>query len=457
MSSTTKIEWSEQSWNPIIGCNLKSPGCTNCYAMPMAARLAAMGHASYQGLTQQAKTGAVWTGKLALNEKALIAPLKRKKPTTYFVNSMGDLFHENVPDDWIDRVFAVMALCPQHTFQVLTKRSGRMREYTTKVWGDHRDEIARTTTAVNDVFRLAGHRGNWGRCGSTSTSITTVSAATGAREYAMLRRLPDGGVERFYWHNGQETWTRCSDAYAERVPRFGAHTGEFGWGLKEWPLPNVWLGVSVEDQTRANERIPDLLATPAAVRWLSCEPLLGPVDLLRVAYPKIEYETGIHYLDVLRAGYWSPKGKSPFFRPAQPDEEQGFFTNHSDLGRIDWVVCGGESGKDARPMHPDWARQLRDQCAAADVPFFFKQWGEWVPAEFADEPFIQFQDGRYIDGHLLPDADDDPKWTYDWSNDEYEGHCLFEKVGKKAAGRTLDGIEHNGMPKAARIAEAAAR
>lgn len=365
MSSTTKIEWSEQSWNPIIGCSLKSPGCTNCYAMPMAARLAAMGHASYQGLTQQAKTGAVWTGKLALNEKALIAPLKRKKPTTYFVNSMGDLFHENVPDDWIDRVFAVMALCPQHTFQVLTKRSGRMREYFANPILDELN------------FKHLGTR--W------------------------AEQLRDLGFADFASKGG---------------PPF--------------PFPNVWLGVSVEDQTRANERIPDLLATPAAVRWLSCEPLLGPVDLMSPFYAH-------------STGYWM----QGFLRDKSEHDDFRYWAE-----KLDWVVCGGESGKDARPMHPDWARQLRDQCAAAGVPYFFKQWGEWAVA--------------------LDRERDDPDWRKDYSTKyadhgktkwlNIEGGCGFhgarfhvmQRIGKKPAGRTLDGIEHNAMPKAARIAGAPA-
>ena len=125
----SKIEWTEATWNPIVGCSLVSPGCTNCYAMRMAARLERMGQKRYRGLTKPSKAGPVWTGKMRLVEEALTLPLRRRKPTTWFVNSMSDLFHENVPDEWIDRVFAVMALCPQHTFQVLTKRSARMRAY----------------------------------------------------------------------------------------------------------------------------------------------------------------------------------------------------------------------------------------------------------------------------------------------------------------------------------------
>lgn len=139
------------------------------------------------------------------------------------------------------------------------------------------------------------------------------------------------------------------------------------WG-EGWP--NVWLGTTVENQAEADKRILHLMKVPAAVRFLSCEPLLGPIDLKRVAVKEIKYETGIHYLDVLRSGCWST---SPFIRPSQPDEEQRFFTNHSDLGRINWVIAGGETGHGARDTLPAWFRSLRDQCADAGTAFFFKQ------------------------------------------------------------------------------------
>ncbi len=241
----TKIEWTERTWNPIVGCSPASLGCTNCYAMKMAARLEAMsdakhaliggasglGLSQYTGLTQTSKAGPVWTGKVAIvDDYALTAPMRRKKPTTYFVNSMGDLFHESVTDEMIDKIFAVMALCPQHVFQILTKRAARMRAYFEGPW-----------QGVNPI---------WAR----------VADAT--FEFAPQGKLPSNfhGTERAIGPNG--------------IP-------EFGWRrfLNIGPLPNVWLGVSCEDQERADERIPDLLATPAAVRFVSCEPLLGPIDL----------------------------------------------------------------------------------------------------------------------------------------------------------------------------------
>jgi protein gp37 len=349
----TKIEWTEKTWNPIVGCSIVSPGCTNCYAMTMAARIERMGGApQYDGTTQPSRAGAVWTGKVALAEKALLEPLKRRKPTTYFVNSMGDLFHEDVPDEWIDRVFAVMALCPQHTFQVLTKRSARMREY---VIGLNCD---------------------------------------GARRYHVADAAEPIATNHKYWKgDGPTDWDL---AVAEALH------------AKHWPLPNVWLGVSAEDQTRADERIPDLLATPAAVRFVSAEPLLGPVDL----HSSTCRETG-------------SCGTCP-----------------ACLGGIDWVIVGGESGKGARPMHPDWARSLRDQCADADVPFFFKQWGEWVTYGASSAAPLVWRDFTHtvdLSGRTVP------KNTP--AHNEGNGWTPIARLGKKAAGRTLDGRTHDGMPR----------
>ena len=299
MTGSTKIEWTECTWNPIVGCSVVSPGCTNCYAMRTAARLANNpATPQYRGTVQPSRAGPVWTGKVALAETALMAPLKRREPTTYFVNSMGDLFHDNVPDEWIDRVFAVMALRPQHTFQVLTKRAERMREYVTR------------------LYSKDGFLGN----AVTNLRLTVFP-------YMMT---------------------------AEDV-------------REKSPFPNVWLGVSAEDQTRANDRIPHLLKTPAAVRFVSCEPLLGPVNL-----------------DCLT-------GRATIGDFADQELHQGHWL---DPG-VDWVIVGGESGPKARPMHLDWARSLRDQCAAAAVPFFFKQWGE---CDGAGHRVGKIAAGRHLDG-----------------------------------------------------------
>lgn len=350
MADQSHIEWTDATWNPIVGCSVVSPGCTNCYAMKMAGRLEAVSRAHeasnggdpgplehYRRLTRVTRSGAVWTGTVRqAPEHLLTKPLRWRKGRRIFVNSMSDLFHEDVPDEWIDRVFAVMALCPQHTFQVLTKRADRMRAY------------------------LSRHR--W-------------------HIWAKLGRAMD-----------PECWSALP-------PVMGGDCT---------PLPNVWLGVSVEDQQRADERIPDLLATLAAVRFLSCEPLLGPVNLVKIR----RFAPGIadrEFFDSLTGTAVTDLGSRVITLPLNPP------------ARIDWVICGGESGPGARPMHPDWARSLRDQCAAAGVPFFFKQWGEWGP----------YDRGRLGDGQLAePKALDEPL-------------CKF---GKKLAGRLLDGVEHNGMP-----------
>lgn len=333
----TNIEWTERVWNPFAGCSVLSPGCTNCYAMKMARRIEAcnaglrQGHGGsphYAGTTKIVNGNAVWTGKIGIaSDDVLTAPLRRKKPTTYFVNSMSDLFHENVPDDAIDKVFAVMALTPQHTFHVLTKRSARMRAYLEQLSRNADRDSANELPAGWQV-RLAEvvPAGKW-----------PLSRADAARCLGVAMKM-DGD---------------------QPTPR--------------WPLPNVWLGVSTERQKEADERIPDLLATPAAVRFISAEPLLGPIDLRHIA------PTDTGYINAL---------------------------NSSTGPNLNWVIVGGENGP--RPMNPDDARSTRDQCAAAGVPYFFKQWGT-----------------------NIPDA-------------EREGR--YRRVPKSAAGRLLDGIEHNDLP-----------
>lgn len=354
MADGTHIEWTEATWNPITGCSVVSPGCTNCYAMKLAGTRLAH-HPSRAGLTQDSKAGPVWTGEVRFNEEWLDQPLRWTKPRMIFVCAHGDLFHESVPDAWIDRIFAVMALCPQHTFQVLTKRSARMREYFSR------------------------------------------------------SNLPHGRIEN--------VWLATSE-FATTPALKQMICNDLTWGKMHdrWPLPNVWLGVSVEDQQRADERIPDLLATPAAVRWISAEPLLGPVDLV-----------------------------SPFYAHSTGYQMQGYLRDeaeHDDFRywaeKLDWVVVGGESGPGARPMHPDWARSLRDQCVAAGVPFFFKQWGQWAPIgwEHASSKHLVTADGFVV-----------PKALADMKRNRY-GHGLIEvaKVGKKRAGRLLDGALHDEMP-----------
>jgi protein gp37 len=260
MSAETEIAWTDSTWNPVSGCTPASPGCDHCYAARLAKRLPA---AHQQGRS---------FSDVVCHEERLDVPLHWRKPRRVFVCSMGDLFHELVPFDFIDAVFDVMSSegGMHHTYQVLTKRPARMLEF----------------------------------------------------------------LEAYY--------------VRDLVP----------------PLGNVWLGVTAEDQQRADERIPLLLRCPAAVRFISVEPMLGPVNRI-----------------------WP----------------------------LDWIICGGESGPRARPMHPYWVRSLRDQCKTAGVPFFFKQWGEYVAWSIADD-----------------------------------GTVDFRRIGKRAAGRTLDRVTHDEFPEVGR-------
>lgn len=225
MANNSSIEWTEATWNPVVGCTIVSPGCTNCYAMRMARRLEAMGQPKYAGTTRMSGGRPKWNGIVRVDEVSLTLPETWKTGRMIFVNSMSDLFHESVPLAFIKRVFATMKKTPQHTYQILTKRAERLEVLSPKL-----------------------------------------------------------------------TWPR-----------------------------NVWMGVSVENEEYAY-RIDHLRRTEAVVKFLSLEPLLGPLDDL-------------------------------------------------NLTDIDWVIAGGESGPAARPVQPDWIRSIRDQSFDADVAFHFKQWG----------------------------------------------------------------------------------
>lgn len=300
MADKTGIEWTDATWQIVTGCSVVSPGCTNCYAMKLAGtRL--QHHPSRAGLTRETKSGPVWTGEVRFNGEWLLQPLRWLRPRRIFVAAHGDLFHENVKDEWLDEIFAVMALAHWHTFQVLTKRPERALAYLTERW---QPAPAHSVDLGGD-----GHFG-----------------------------VP---AEK----EGDTRWTRINEAIDDLITddlfnqnRFWTRDGALIGRPDGNPLPNVWIGTSVEDQERANQRIPILLRIPAAIRWLSCEPLLGPVDLGQAA------------------------GCGP-----------GCSHEHCLPLEIDWVVVGGESGPGARPMDEAWARSLRDQCAAADVPFFCKQ------------------------------------------------------------------------------------
>lgn len=350
MAEHSTIEWTDATWNIVTGCSVVSPGCTNCYAMKLAGtRL--KHHWSRQGLTHDTKAGPVWNGEVRFNDEWLRQPLQWTRPRMIFVCAHADLFHESVPDAWIDQVFAVMALAPQHAFQVLTKRSGRMRAYLSDP-----GLPLRVGALLMDAAR--------GNLGMECAVIDITHALT----------------------------------------------------MKGF-LPNVWLGVSVEDQARADERIPDLLATPAAIRWISAEPLLGDIDLAN-PYTYALFDQKAHERGIKLRTPW--QDRSGGWRDADDGCDL--------LPGLDWVVAGGESGPDARPMHEDWARSLRDQCVAAGVSFHFKQWGEWFPMGQT------LPDGciSCLDRHEEPGLWDEA--------------TMSARLGKKRTGRLLDGREWNEMP-----------
>ena len=301
MGTNTKISWCDATWNPVRGCTRVSSGCQNCYAERVAARFSGPGQ-PYEGLAKMTPSGPRWTGELRMVADHLEDPLRWQKPRRVFVNSMSDLFHKSIPDEWIDKIFAAMALSQRHVFQVLTKRPERMREY----------------LADNEACLLG-------------TGVPeSVDSAMEPLLDAHLGKFPKEFQEKWYWERPQYG----EFGRVELRGYYGSHEKIF-----DWPLPNVHLGTSCEDQATADERILHLLRCPAAVRWLSLEPLLGPIDIERFLYE---------------------------------DPRMGAVMTGAG-GKIDWVVVGAESGPSARPMDLDWVRSLRDQCVSAGVPFFFKQ------------------------------------------------------------------------------------
>lgn len=278
----TKIEWTEKSWNPVTGCTKISPGCQNCYAERVSKRL--RGRCGYP---------AEDPFRVTLHPERLEEPLRWRKPSKIFVCSMGDLFHEAVPFDFIDRVFKRINGSPQHDFLILTKRPERMREY-----------------------------------------------------FARSMKFPCAVCQG----------TGCS---------YCLDHGYQNWEMK--PYSNVWLGVTTENQEMADKRIPILLQIPAAVRFVSVEPMLSPVRLILAR----RYCTNCNYL------HWSynPAGSGFVYKEVYCPECGFAYGYHSPEGNssIDWVICGSESGQNRRPANIEWIRSLKNQCVDADVPFFLKQ------------------------------------------------------------------------------------
>jgi len=312
----SNIEWTDFTWNPVSGCDKVSPGCKFCYAEAVSRRW-----------------GRPFLGEVILNHHKLMEPLRKKKHGRCFVNSMSDLFHKDVPFDFIDQVFAIMVLQWRIDFQILTKRAERMAEY----FSAGREELVDRWAEATYTMALSDEKDD---SDAPSCSVNNM----------------------------------C---------------------LAEWPRKNIWLGVSCEDQKHANERIPLLMKVPSAVRFVSAEPLLGPINFQAVPVKSGEYE------------------------------------------EIHWVIVGGESGPKARPMHPDWARRIREQCQRTKVPFFFKQWGQWAPInrDFLlrdpEQWKAVYRDGFQSNTHLVREG-------------EYPAIML--KSNKHENGHVLDGQIHQAFP-----------
>jgi protein gp37 len=335
MGDKTRIEWTDATWNPITGCDKVSPGCAHCYAERVAIRL---WPSQYPQVMDRKEFGRGELeefvrprefGDVQCHEKRLDQPLRWKKPRKIFVNSMSDLFHEAVPDAFIDRVFAVMALAPQHTFQILTKRAERMYSYMTR---QNARGFSRESNINGAIWSLLGtQRGS---------------------------KIHHGG----------------------------------NWRAK-WPMPNVWLGVSVENQHFADERIPLLLQTAAAVRFISAEPLLGSLDLNALPDPKGDPSWDASALHGVRECAF------------------GSSVSRETIARLDLVIVGGESGRDARPCDRRWIYNLIDQCRGAGVPIFVKQLGAFSIIDGITRTAITDRDARLplLDSH----GGDPDEWPED--------------------------------------------
>ena len=465
----------DRAWSLVGGCSKVSPGCDNCWSEKESHMRSSNPNDKVRSRHEGLTDGGQWNGAIRLNSDNLDLPLRVKKPTVWAV--WNDLFHEDVPFEYIDRAFAVMSMSQHHVFLLLTKRPERMLKYLSNPITPHSavriaDEIRWKKEAESIPYRIEPVPGfpdylidNHGTVFSKHGSSVCVwcgenNEGFAKRKYCsqkckekaqyqerMGRELPfetrpqpmspddgeDGHMRVMLYRDGKsyrELVHRIVLTVFDRLPSEGEegmhsdgnprhnHIANLSWGTQSdnwkdrlrhgkdvangrvkgeyhglsWPLPNVFCGVTAENQEQADIRIPILLQIPAAVRYVSVEPMLGPVNTTK--YLTQPTPTAYRML--------SSKG-------------------------IDWVICGGESGPGARPMHPDWARSLRDQCQATGVPCFFKQWGEWKGNFPGDE----------------------------WEPTKAMQHYYFDvlgylgkawRVGKKKAGRTLDGREWNEFP-----------
>lgn len=344
---STTIEWCRnpdgsygKTWNPVTGCSPASLGCKNCYAKRMAQRL--KGRFGYPVNDPF---------KVTLHPDKLNYPLSLKQSNKIFVCSMGDLFHPDVPFEFIDSVFAVMSRSQHHIYLVLTKRPMRMAEY---LKADRYLEILKKAKGI---------------------------------------KLP-------------QCWK-----------------GDAIKGKKDENLwSHVWLGTTIVIQAEADVNLPILLSIPGHVHFVSIEPMLEAIDLIHVKWwPATE-----HYIDVLRCGYWHPIMD---------------FISYSDMQRIDWVIAGGETGPGAIPIHPEWIRGLRDQCQAANMPFFFKSWGEWKTVYDRDTDDPDWQ------RCLIPKNNRERYLNLEGGYGFHGDRIVFiRRIGRKTAGRMLDGREWNQFP-----------
>lgn len=396
MSDGSTIEWLDRpgtkpaTWNPIRARNRETgkigwfcvhvhEGCKFCYAEGFNARL---GNGARYVAQDEAKV------EIFLDEKTLLQPLKWKHPRTIFVCSMTDLYGPWVKDEWLDKIKAVQALTPQHTYIELTKRPERMRDYATRMHDEPATETARRLVAV----------------------------------WPARANIPGGGIEI--------------------------------------PLPNVWGLVSCSTQEDADKFVPILLNTPLAIRGVSAEPLLGPIDFTRICLLPQKpgsIRAGIHVNTL--AGRYCESGVA--YR-GNWDVTRPVFDAGWPVLHLDWVIIGGESGRNARSMHPDWARPIVAQCEAAGVACFFKQWGEFGTAAYRMDTglpvFRQFTSfdhwvakaSTWVRGGICLDAFGcELKTGKDFATARDAGRfpvTIMHRVGKKLAGRLLDGAEHNGFP-----------
>ena len=406
----------QRSWNVVTGCSHVSPGCDNCWCEREAARMARHPNPKISGRFDHAIVDGKWSEIVRLNDEALDLPLRTRKPTVFAV--WTDLFHPGLDFEDIDKVFAVMALAPQHLFLVLTKRPDEMCAYLTQHggdsahWADHFADVA---------YRVCGH--------SDNAECVVANAING-----MLAR--------------------------------GHNVG--------WPMRHVILMTTIENQPWADDRMPHMMEL-AGMGWqtgVSIEPMLGPVNLDYI-YPASSKEPSKtcgtpwgHKISALHGTVSTGPG--------------GPKAGRCEYGRLSWVIVGGESGPHARPMHPNWVRSLRDQCQAAGVPYFMKQWGEWMPkccVAYYKENGREYpkSEGRAIlnDGRCcLLDPPVNPSESYlkkrglplDLESGrsvvadskayadahkiglEKLGYQWMYRVGKHAAGRLLDGQTHDAFP-----------